>query len=280
VVGGPNFVMMVADQLRADALGAFGRPDAATPHLDALAAEGTDFDEAAVRTAEAWLRTTPSRPWLLFVPLVMPHCPFQAAEPWFSMHRREAQPLPVPPPADRQGAPGYLRALRDRHGLDRASPAIWQEVAAVYRGMVSRLDWHVGRIQAAVAAAGVADDTVVVFFSDHGEYLGDFGVIEKWPSAMHPCITQDPVIIGGGGLPSGQSCAAMVGTHRRVPHIARVRRRRRPAFSFRSQPAPPVGRPEHRAPRVCLHRGRLPHRGRGAVRAGPLPVRPQGGAAA
>jgi arylsulfatase A-like enzyme len=76
--------------------------------------------------------------------------------------------------------------------------------------MVTRLDWHVGRIRTAVAEAGAADDTVVVFFSDHGEYLGDFGVIEKWPSAMHPCITRDPLIIGGGGLPAGQTCDAMV----------------------------------------------------------------------
>src|SRR5690349_11406635 len=44
-----NFVVIVADQLRADALGSFGRPDAATPNLDALAAEGTIFTNAFVQ---------------------------------------------------------------------------------------------------------------------------------------------------------------------------------------------------------------------------------------
>lgn len=171
--------------------------------------DGLDFDEAAVRTAEGWLRAAPSQPWLLFLPLVEPHCPFQAAEPWFSLHDRAGRPHPIPPP-EGLGAPGYLRELRERHGLDRATPEVWQEVSAVYAGMVSRLDDHVGRVRAAIAAAGVADDTVVVFFADHGEYLGDFGLIEKWPSAMHPCITRDPVIISGGGLPAGQSSDAMV----------------------------------------------------------------------
>jgi arylsulfatase A-like enzyme len=47
-------------------------------------------------------------------------------------------------------------------------------------------------------------------FADHGEYLGDYGLIEKWPSAMHDCITRDPLIISGGELPGGQVCEAMV----------------------------------------------------------------------
>ncbi|WP_241831737.1 sulfatase-like hydrolase/transferase [Parafrankia soli] len=49
-----------------------------------------------------------------------------------------------------------------------------------------------------------------MFFADHGEYLGDFGLIEKWPSAMHPCITRDPLVIAGGGLPEGQVHDGMV----------------------------------------------------------------------
>jgi arylsulfatase A-like enzyme len=171
---------------------------------------GLDFDEAAVRTAEAWLRTDHDGPWVLFVPLVMPHCPFQAPDPWYSMHDRSRQPPPVPAPADPDAAPGYLRELRDRHGLERATPEVWAEVAAVYQGMVSRLDWHVGRLRAAVADADAAQNTAVAFFADHGEYLGDFGVIEKWPSAMHPCITRDPLIIAGAGLPTGQTSDTMV----------------------------------------------------------------------
>jgi arylsulfatase A-like enzyme len=172
---------------------------------------GIDFDEAAVRTAEDWLGQAPSdEPWLLYVPLVMPHCPFQAPEPWFSMHERSAQRRPVPLPDDDAGAPSFVRAIHERYGLTRATPEVWQEVSAVYAGMVSRLDAHVGRLREAIATAGAADDTVVVFFSDHGEYLGDFGLIEKWPSAMHPCITQDPLIIGGGGLRGGQRSDAMV----------------------------------------------------------------------
>ncbi|MFD4196378.1 sulfatase-like hydrolase/transferase [Amycolatopsis thermoflava] len=160
--------------------------------------DALDFDEAAVRTAESWLADPPEQPWVLFVPLIAPHCPFEAAEPWFSLHDRNAQPAPVPLGT----GPAYLAAIREKYGLDRVTLPVWQEVAAVYHGMVSRLDAHVGRI---VAALG--PDTVVAFFADHGEYLGDFGVIEKWPSAMHACITRDPLILSGGPVPAGTTDA-------------------------------------------------------------------------
>jgi len=45
----PNFLILVPDQLRADALGAFGNAHAATPHIDALAARGTRFTNAFVQ---------------------------------------------------------------------------------------------------------------------------------------------------------------------------------------------------------------------------------------
>jgi len=315
----PNFLIIVADQLRADAVGAFGNQHVRTPSLDRLAADGTcftnayaqhpvcspsrasfltgwyphtaghrslrslikagepnllrilrdagyhvtwlgargdtfapgvtelsahqygfseppgeqplprspdhdlwdrlyyrgrrapgviDHDEAAIRSGETWLRSPPRDPWVLFVPLFAPHCPFEVEEPWYSMYDRAALPDPVSP-GDRGGEPGYMQALRDVHGLDRATAAHWREVTATYYGMISRLDSQVGRLLSGVANAGAADNTFTLFFSDHGEYLGDYGLIEKWPSAMHACITRDPLIISGAGLPGGQHCPAM-----------------------------------------------------------------------
>ncbi|NDL59493.1 sulfatase-like hydrolase/transferase [Phytoactinopolyspora mesophila] len=166
-----------------------------------------DFDEAAVRTAESWLRKPPDQPWVLFAPLVAPHCPFRAPEPWFSLHERDTVPDPV---TGSGPEPAYMQAIRESYGADRATPEVWREVIATYHGMVSRLDAHVGRLLAGVQRAEQADNTVTIFFSDHGEYLGDFGLIEKWPSGLHSCITRDPVIISGAGLPATGPVEAMV----------------------------------------------------------------------
>ncbi len=163
---------------------------------------GVDHDEAAVRTAEERLASPPPEPWALFVAFMAPHCPFQAEEPWFSAVDRGAVPAPQPVPTGPEAA--FKAALRSRAGLDRATSGMWQEVAAVYHGMVARLDHHVGRIGDAVSRTGQAGRTVTFFFSDHGEYLGDFGLVEKWPSAMDRCITATPLVVSGPGVPAGR----------------------------------------------------------------------------
>lgn len=169
---------------------------------------GTDHDEAAVRTAERRLAAPPPEPWALFVAFMAPHCPFAAEEPWFSLVDRAAVPAPVPPSNGGQAA--FKGALRRRAGLDRATTAMWREVGAVYHGMVARLDSHVGRVLAAVRRTGQAGHTVTFFFSDHGEFLGDFGLVEKWPSAMDRCVTATPLVVAGGALPAGRRCHAPV----------------------------------------------------------------------
>lgn len=167
-----------------------------------------DFDEACTRTAEAWLAERPhDRPWLLYVPMIFPHCPFAATEPWYSMHDRAA--LPQRAGHVQSGhEPAFMQNVRDTYGLGRLSDEEWREIAAVYHGMVSRLDSQVGRILAAVGDD--LESTVVVFFSDHGEYLGDYDLIEKWPSGMHDCLTRDPLVMAGPGIAEGRAVNAMV----------------------------------------------------------------------
>lgn len=96
-----------------------------------------------------------------------------------------------------------MKVLREQYGTHRATPEIWAEVMATYYGMISRLDDQFGRIIKKVDELGYWDNTVTMFFTDHGEYLGDHGLIEKWPSGLSESLVREPLIIGGGGLPAG-----------------------------------------------------------------------------
>jgi arylsulfatase A-like enzyme len=167
-----------------------------------------DFDEACTTTAETWLAQRPTdRPWMLYVPMVFPHCPFAVTEPWYSLHDRDA--LPARRPHVQSGRePDFMAHLRTTYGTDRLSDADWREIAGVYHGMVSRLDAQIGRILAALGDD--LDDTLVVFCSDHGEYLGDYDLIEKWPSGLHDCLARDPLILAGPGIPNGGVIDQMV----------------------------------------------------------------------
>lgn len=167
-----------------------------------------DFDEATVRTAEAWLADGPPEPWVLLVALIYPHPPFEVEEPWFSMHERSA--MPAPAPWRPEGKPCYMAELRERTGTGSLDPDDWAEIAAVYHGMVSRADWHLGRVLDAVERAGAADTTVTFAFTDHGEYLGDHGLAEKWPSGQHDVLLRNPLVVAGPGVAEGHVVAPMV----------------------------------------------------------------------
>ena len=167
-----------------------------------------DFDEAAVQTAISWLTEGLPEPWVLFVALIFPHVPFEVEEPWFSLHDRDAMPPPVA--ADMTRKPAYMRRMAQRTRLDRLSLVDWRELKAVYAGMVSRVDDQLGRVLNAVAAQGASERTLNLFFTDHGEYLGDFGLVEKWPSGLDNCLLHNPLIVSGPGVVAGATCDAMI----------------------------------------------------------------------
>ncbi|KIX10584.1 uncharacterized protein Z518_01668 [Rhinocladiella mackenziei CBS 650.93] len=168
--------------------------------------EVVDYDEAVVRSAISWLECPPpDKPWVLFMPLIFPHCPFQVEEPYFSMYNRSEMPPVLSLPEKKTGyEPRYMKAIRDQYGTHRATPEIWAEIKSTYFGMISRLDDQFGRIVDKLDSLGLWNETVTMFFTDHGEYLGDHGLIEKWPSGLSETLTREPLIIGGGGLPEGQ----------------------------------------------------------------------------
>jgi len=165
-----------------------------------------DFDEAAVRTAISLLVGGLPEPFVLCITLFAPHPPFGVGEPWFSLHDRADMPTPCPVGT---GKPQFMAALRTRGGLDRLDPADWAEIAATYYGMVSRLDDQLGRVTGALRDSGLEERTLTCFFSDHGEYLGDYGLVEKWPSGLDDCLVRNPLVIAGPGVRDGQVCEGL-----------------------------------------------------------------------
>ncbi|ERS98768.1 hypothetical protein HMPREF1624_03958 [Sporothrix schenckii ATCC 58251] len=143
--------------------------------------QASDYDDAVIRSALAWLKCPPSdKPRVLFRPLLFPHCPFQVEEPYFSKYDRESVGSVVSTPEAKTGyEPRYMQTIRERYGTARATDAMWREIKATYYGMIARLDDQFGRLVKALDDLCIWKDTVTLFFTDHGEYLGDHGLIEK-----------------------------------------------------------------------------------------------------
>jgi arylsulfatase A-like enzyme len=168
-----------------------------------------DFDEAATRTAIDWLEARPGGPWCLFLPLIFPHLPFEVEPHWYALHAGKAMPPPVDP-ATVVGKPRFMAALRSAAHLDEVTAEQWADIARLYYAMVSRVDDQLGRVLTSVDRIGATENTNVFFLTDHGEYLGDFGLVEKWPSGLDPCLTRNPLIVAGPGVRENATCAAFV----------------------------------------------------------------------
>jgi choline-sulfatase len=74
--------------------------------------------------------------------------------------------------------------------------------------MIAYVDAMVGQLLDALDETGLADDTAVFLFSDHGEWAGDYGLVEKWHACLDDCLTHVPLI---ARIPGG-TCGHVVNT--------------------------------------------------------------------
>lgn len=167
------------------------------------------------------------RPFLLWASFPDPHHPFDAPEPWSRLHDPREVDLPKHRTRDLDRRPWWHRAAienapqaktpqvrRVREEYSRIGVQTDEQLAhliANYYGMISLIDHNVGRMLQTLHDRGLASNTLVVFTSDHGDWLGEHGLILKGP--MHyDGLLRVPLVVRGPGVPSGKSIADPVST--------------------------------------------------------------------
>ena len=140
--------------------------------------------EAAERGQPFFIRWDPEEP----------HLPSVAPEPFASL----VKPGDVPPwpsfPDPLIGKPAIQRQQVRSWGIDGWSWERWAPVVARYLGVVALIDHQVGRILAALDALGLAEQTLVVYTSDHGDLCGAHGMIDKH-YVMYDDVMRVPLIL-------------------------------------------------------------------------------------
>lgn len=134
------------------------------------------------------------KPFCIYLPLGFPHPPYRCEEPFFSsIDRNELKPrIPVP---DDSKLPKILEEIREKQGLQGWTEERWNELRATYLAMVSRIDFQYGLLVQALKDAGVYDDTMIFVFSDHGDFTGDYGLVEKNQNTFQDCLTNVPFLV-------------------------------------------------------------------------------------
>lgn len=155
-----------------------------------------DSDWANVLGAIDFVRDAPTdQPFCIYLPLGYPHPPYGVEEPWFSAIRRELLPPRVPAPQIWSGLPSLLKGIWERQGMQSWTEERWTELRATYYGMCARVDHQFGLLVDALKEQNLYDDTAIIFFSDHGDFTGDYGLVEKTQNTFEDCLTHVPFII-------------------------------------------------------------------------------------
>jgi choline-sulfatase len=172
-------------------------------------------DEATVEAAVAHLhelgrrpRGGGGRPFALTVGLMLPHAPFVARpEDYRRFEGRVGLPtVPAPDPASEHPWLAWWR--RDRQITELPEAAI-RRARTAYYGLVHRLDAMVGQVLHALDEAGLRQNTLIVYASDHGEQIGERGLF--WKHSFYDDSAKVPVILSWPGvLPEGERRSQIV----------------------------------------------------------------------
>jgi arylsulfatase A-like enzyme len=162
-----------------------------------------------------FLRRYKDKPFFLACGFVKPHSPPTAPKSFFD--KWDVDRIPLPPDfASRPTVPaGFpVAAIRPKNadlfiGRD-ASPAEAREMIRAYIASSAWVDWLVGRVLAELDRLGLRENTVIVFWGDHGYQLGEKGKWSKAGSLFEQGDRTPFIIVAPGAKGNGQSCVRIV----------------------------------------------------------------------
>ncbi|MFC5649712.1 sulfatase [Paenibacillus solisilvae] len=186
-------------------------------HYDAWIAERTN--ERLKKYAEE------EKPFFLWASFFDPHPPYLVPEPWDTMYDPLQLTLPSKRDGEHEANPPHFRLAREEapdfsayaetrfgmHGFrsHRHDGEKLRKDIAVYYGMTSLMDKYIGQILDRLDELGLAENTLVVFTSDHGHLFGQHGLIAKGPFHYEGLLRVPMIVRYPGQVPAGRKSASL-----------------------------------------------------------------------
>lgn len=184
---------------------------------------------------------TPSNPFAIWVSYPDPHEPYEAPARYADMFPPEHVPIPpvrqhefdetpsisqdapYPPAAKVSPAPEVNRVLHRMMGIDKDKEEHIRGVIATYHAMCRFIDDGIGRIIDKIEELGIRDNTIIVFTSDHGDFMGEHNMIVKG-GVFYDCLTRVPLIVSypDSHTPQGVTDDSMVNTIDILPTLLQL----------------------------------------------------------
>jgi choline-sulfatase len=176
------------------------------PQISQLPARDHPTAWAADRGIEFLESHDGAQPFFLMTSFIHPHPPFSPPTPWNKLYRTAHMPHAKQSP-NNAALMTFINRHQNRYkyrdqGIDRN---LVRTLRAFYWACVSFIDYHVGRVLECLESRGWLDNTLILFTSDHGEFLGDYDCFGKRSmldsAARIPLIARLP-----GRFEGGQVC--------------------------------------------------------------------------
>lgn len=173
----------------------------AHPEADALMPDYQSAGWASERLQKSY-----DTPFFLAVGFLRPHVPLYVPQKWFDLY--DASTLKMPPyrSDDLSDIPSVGLQINDLPMMPQTDWAIqsgeWRNIVHAYLACVSFVDDQVGKLLTALDESEHAENTIIVFWSDHGYRVGEKGTFAK--HALWEEATKAPLIFAGPGIPSGK----------------------------------------------------------------------------
>ncbi|MEM7472603.1 MAG: sulfatase-like hydrolase/transferase [Pseudomonadota bacterium] len=167
----------------------------------------TDYDASVTKRTKEWLAdraaSEDDQPWCLYVGLVAPHFPLVVPQEFYDLYPTERlPPVKLHPDTGYQHHPWVEKQNASMESEKKfKSPEERLQARAAYYGLCSWMDNNVGHILSALEAAGMTEDTTIVYTSDHGDNVGARGLWGK--SNFYQESVQIPMVMAGPGIAQG-----------------------------------------------------------------------------
>ena len=165
----------------------------------------SNYDKNIAKDAQNWIinRKSTDKPWVLFVSFVCPHFPLIAPQEFYDMYPENEMPWPLLyKQEERSDHPYYVAMRKCMNYDDYFDEEKVRKATSAYFGLCSFLDKNIGDVLSTLDNSEFADNTNVIYTSDHGDALGMRGMWGK--STMFEESAGIPMIIRGPDIPKGK----------------------------------------------------------------------------
>lgn len=163
--------------------------------LDENGKNYTVDDEAVDKAIEKINESKEEQPFCIFLGLQLPHPPYQIEEPFFSSIDKEKMKKRVFSEEGLKDKPSILKIIAKEQHLEELTEDDWDEIRKCYLAMCMKTDYLFGKLCDALKEKGIYDNTAIFVFSDHGDYTGDYGIVEKTQNTFEDCLVKVPFIV-------------------------------------------------------------------------------------